>query len=62
MYYILIINFFKIIGTIVGLIWTFIVSTVLIDLLDFYILIFKLDNTYMGLTILGIGNINKVIK
>lgn len=28
----------------------------LIDLLNTYILIFNLDETFMGLTILGIGN------
>jgi len=43
-------------GTVIGLIWTYIVTTILIDLLGFYILIYKLNNTYMGLTILGIGN------
>lgn len=45
-----------IIGTIGGLVWTFVLSTMLIDLLNTYLVIAKLDNTYMGLTIIGIGN------
>ena len=44
------------IGTIWGLIWTYIATTLLIDLLNAFIIVFKLNNTYMGLTILGIGN------
>ena len=28
----------------------------LIDLLSLYVVVFKLDNTFMGLTVLGIGN------
>jgi len=28
----------------------------LIDLLNAFVVIFKLSNTYMGLTILGVGN------
>jgi len=45
-----------IIGTIGGLVWTFVLSTMLIDLLNTYLVIAKLDNTYMGLTVIGIGN------
>jgi len=44
------------ISTIVGLVWTFVLSTMLIDLLNTYLVIAKLDNTYMGLTVIGIGN------
>lgn len=43
-------------GTILGLLWTYILSDMLIDLLNMYVVVFKLNNTYMGLTILGIGN------
>lgn len=43
-------------GTILGLFWTYIPSDMLIDLLNMYVVVFKLNNTYMGLTILGIGN------
>ena len=28
----------------------------LIDMLDLFVVIFKLDSTFMGLTILGVGN------
>ena len=38
------------------MIWTYILSSMLIDLLNTYILIFNLDETFMGLTILGVGN------
>ena len=39
-----------------GLLWTYIACTLLIDLLNVLITIFNLNQTYMGLTILGIGN------
>ena len=39
-----------------GLMWTYILSDLLIDMLNLFAVIFKLDNTYMGITILGIGN------
>ena len=39
-----------------GLVWTYIASSALIDLLNMLVIIFKLNTTYMGLTILGIGN------
>ena len=44
------------IGTINGLVWTYLGTTILIDLLNTFIVAFKLNNTYMGLSILGIGN------
>lgn len=43
-------------GTTIGLLWTYVLSSMLIDLLNLYILIFNLNETFMGLTILGIGN------
>lgn len=43
-------------GTVLGLMWTYILSDMLIDLLNTFAVIFQLNNTYMGLTILGIGN------
>lgn len=39
-----------------GLMWTYVLSDMLIDMLNLFAVIFKLDNTYMGITILGIGN------
>ena len=39
-----------------GLLWTYIACTMLIDLLNVYIVIYELNETFMGLTILGIGN------
>jgi Ca2+/Na+ antiporter len=38
------------------MLWTYIASQMLIDLLNTYIIIFNLDQTYMGLTIIGVGN------
>ena len=43
-------------GTILGLLWTYVLSDMLIDLLNLFVVVFRLNNTYMGLTILGIGN------
>ena len=36
--------------------WTYVLSDMLIDMLNLFEVIFKLDTTYMGITILGIGN------
>jgi len=36
--------------------WTYIVSGTLIDLLNFLGMVSKLDSTYMGLTIIAVGN------
>ena len=46
----------EVLGTIMGLVWTYIATTILIDLLNAFIVFFKLNNTYMGLTVLGVGN------
>ncbi|KRW99939.1 hypothetical protein PPERSA_12615 [Pseudocohnilembus persalinus] len=43
-------------STCIGLLWTYIACDMLIDLLDTFVVIFKLDQTYVGLTILGVGN------
>lgn len=43
-------------SAIVGLIWSYIISSVLIDLLSMVGIIAKLDSTYLGLTILAVGN------
>jgi Ca2+/Na+ antiporter len=45
----------SIVGTIFGFVWMFICCNLMIDLLNVFVIIFKLDETYMGLTILGIG-------
>ena len=45
-----------VIGTVGGLLWTYIACSILIDLLTSLIVILKLNKTYMGMTILGIGN------
>ena len=38
------------------MLWTYVASQMLIDLLGLFVIVFKLDTTYMGLTILGVGN------
>lgn len=43
-------------GTLYGLLWTYVASSMLIDLLGLYVVVFRLDTTFMGLTVLGIGN------
>lgn len=43
-------------GTINGLLWTYVVCNMLIDILDVYVIVFNLNKTFMGLTILGVGN------
>ena len=45
-----------ILGTIYGLFWTYIISTLLIDLLEVFSIVLLLDSTFMGFTVLGIGN------
>ena len=42
-------------SSLMSLVWCFVLTETLIDLLDLYIIIFKLKNTYIGLTVLGIG-------
>lgn len=43
-------------GTIGALMWTYLVSGVLIDLLQFLGMLSKLDKTYLGLTVIAVGN------
>lgn len=51
-YFILII----IISMIVALLWTFVVIDMLVDLLNTFTCLFRLNVTFMGLTVLAIGN------
>jgi Ca2+/Na+ antiporter len=44
------------IGMIVGLVWTYWVSGVLIDILTMVGIITKLSSTYLALTIIAVGN------
>jgi sodium/potassium/calcium exchanger 6 len=46
----------NVVSTITGLTWSFIISSILIDLLTMVGIIAKLDSTYLGLTILAVGN------
>lgn len=48
--------FICVLGLILGLLWTYVVSDMLIDLLNSFTVILKLDKTFMGLVILGVGN------
>lgn len=43
-------------GLLLGLLWTYVASDILIDLLNSFTVLLKLDKTFMGLAILGIGN------
>ena len=43
-------------SAIIGLIWSYIITAILIDLLTIIGVIAKLDSTYLGLTILAVGN------
>jgi sodium/potassium/calcium exchanger 6 len=43
-------------GTIGALMWTYLVSGILIDLLQFLGMLSKLDKTYLGLTVIAVGN------
>ena len=43
-------------STIISLVWTYVLSEMLIDLINSYIVIFKLSQTYMGLTLIGMKN------
>lgn len=45
--------FICVLGLILGLLWTYVVSDMLIDLLNSFTVILKLDKTFMGLVILG---------
>jgi sodium/potassium/calcium exchanger 6 len=48
--------YMNVVSTITGLTWSFIISSILIDLLTMIGIIAKLDSTYLGLTILAVGN------
>jgi sodium/potassium/calcium exchanger 6 len=48
--------YMNVVSTITGLTWSFIISSILIDLLTMVGIIAKLDSTYLGLTILAVGN------
>jgi len=48
--------FISIIALLCGLLWTYIACSMLVDILGAFIVIFRLNQTFMGLTILGIGN------
>ena len=52
-YFIVIIN---IVSAIIGLFWIYIVSSILIDLLTCFGILFSINSTYLGLTILALGN------
>jgi Ca2+/Na+ antiporter len=43
-------------GTIGALMWTYLVSGILIDLLQFLGMLSKLNSTYLGLTVIAVGN------
>ena len=43
-------------GVIAGLMWSYILVGLLIDMLDAFGILLGLDNTFIGLTILAIGN------
>lgn len=43
-------------GSVGALTWTYIVSGILIDLLNFLGMVLKLDSTFMGLTVIAVGN------
>lgn len=51
-YYVLI----ELFGSIGALTWTYLISGTLIDLLNFLGMVSKLDTTYMGLTVIAVGN------
>lgn len=43
-------------GAVGALMWTYIISGTLIDLLNYLGMVSKLDTTYMGLTVIAVGN------
>jgi hypothetical protein len=43
-------------GAVGALMWTYLVSGILIDLLNYLGMVSKLDTTYMGLTVIAVGN------
>ena len=46
----------NVLSTIIGLTWSFIITSILIDLLTMVGIVAKLDTTYLGLTVLAVGN------
>jgi len=48
--------FFTIVGVVAGLMYTYIFCGILIDMLNTFGVLLCLDNTYLGLTILAVGN------
>ena len=48
--------FVEVLSVICGLLWTYLISSILIDLLQFLVVLSQLDATFMGLTIMAIGN------
>lgn len=47
---------FTVLGVIAGLMWTYVIVEVLIDILDSFGILLNLDKAYLGLTILAVGN------
>jgi len=48
--------FFTVVGVVAGLMYTYIFCGILIDMLNTFGVLLCLDNTYLGLTILAVGN------
>lgn len=46
----------QIFGTVGAIVWTYLVCGLLIDILQFLGMVSKLDKTYLGLTIIAVGN------
>ena len=46
----------EVFGAVGALLWTYLISGILIDLLNYLGLVSKLDTTYMGLTVIAVGN------
>jgi Ca2+/Na+ antiporter len=43
-------------GTVGALVWTYLVSGILVDLLQFLGMLSKLSSTYLALTVIAVGN------
>lgn len=46
----------NLLSTIVGIVWCYFLIEILVDILDCYVQILNFNNTFIGITILGIGN------
>jgi len=44
------------ISTAVGIAWCYFLIEILVDILDSYVQILNFNNTFIGITVLGIGN------